>query len=276
MNRWAVSEANTAARRVQVPAESPGYARGEFRSASPTDGRISELFRLQDVDVCFGHRVALSKVELNIKPGHTVALIGANGSGKSTLLRLLHGLTAPSAGRIQRDDAVRQAMLFQRPHMLRTSARNNVALGLWLRGACWRDAKAQAMRALGRVGLASVADQNARTLSGGQQQRLALARAWALQPDVLLLDEPTASLDPHAKREVESLMAEFSSEQERRAMTIIFASHNLGQVKRLASRVLYLERGQLLADLSVNEFFNANRLQQVSTAAQLFVKGELE
>lgn len=234
------------------------------------------MFRLQGVDVCFGHRTALSKVELNIEPGRTVALIGANGSGKSTLLRLLHGLTAPSAGHIQRNDAVRQAMLFQRPHMLRTSARNNVALGLWLRGVCWRDAKAQAMRALGRVGLDNVADQNARTLSGGQQQRLALARAWALQPDVLLLDEPTASLDPHAKREVESLMAEFSSEQERRAMTIIFASHNLGQVKRLASRVLYLERGQLLADLPVDEFFNANRLQQVSTAAQLFVKGEIE
>jgi tungstate transport system ATP-binding protein len=237
---------------------------------------MSELFRLQGVDVCFGHRAALSKVELNIEPGRTVALIGANGSGKSTLLRLLHGLTLPSAGRIQRDAAVRQAMLFQRPHMLRTSARNNVALGLWLRGACWRDAKAQALRALGRVGLTSVADQNARTLSGGQQQRLALARAWALQPDVLLHDEPTASLDPHAKREVESLMAEFSCERERQAMTMIFASHNLGQVKRLASRVLYLERGQLLADLPVHEFFDADRLRQVSAAAQLFVKGELE
>ncbi|MEO7128160.1 MAG: phosphate ABC transporter ATP-binding protein [Rhodoferax sp.] len=237
---------------------------------------MSELFRLQDVDVCFGHRAALSKVELSVERGPTVALIGANGSGKSTLLRLLHGLAAPSAGRIQRNDGVRQAMLFQRPHMLRTSVRNNVALGLWLRGASWRDARIQAMRALGRVGLDNVAEQNARTLSGGQQQRLALARAWALQPDVLLLDEPTASLDPHAKREVESLMAEFSSEQERRAMTIIFASHNLGQVKRLASRVLYLERGQLLADLPVNEFFNASRLQQVSTAAHLFVKGEIE
>ena len=236
---------------------------------------MSELFRLQGVDVHFGHRSALLKVELSIKRGQGVALVGANGSGKSTLLRLLHGLVAPSAGRIQRDGTARHAMLFQRPHMLRTSAQNNVALGLWLRGVRWGDAKAQALLALSRVGLATVADQNARTLSGGQQQRLALARAWALQPDVLLLDEPTASLDPHAKREVEALMAEFSSGQDGQAMTIIFASHNLGQVKRLASRVIYLERGQLLADLPVNEFFNAPRLHEVSTAAHLFVKGEL-
>ena len=255
---------------------SEGASQVEYRSALRAGDPMSPLFQLQGVDVRFGDLAALSKVELNIQSGQGVALIGANGSGKSTLLRLLHGLATPSTGHIQRDAAVRQAMLFQRPHMLRTSARNNVALGLWLRGVRWGDAKAQALRALGRVGLARVADQNARTLSGGQQQRLALARAWALQPDVLLLDEPTASLDPHAKREVEALMAEFSSGQDGRAMTIIFASHNLGQVKRLASRVLYLERGQLLADLPVHEFFNPNRLQQVSTAAQLFVKGELE
>ncbi|TAM53902.1 MAG: phosphate ABC transporter ATP-binding protein [Burkholderiaceae bacterium] len=276
MSRSISPEVNGTVRRVQVSDELPGRSQGQYHNASPAGGRIGELFQLQRVDVCFGHRTALSKVELRVEPGPTVALIGANGSGKSTLLRLLHGLAVPSAGRIQRNGAMRQAMLFQRPHMLRTSVRNNVALGLWLRGASWRDAKVQAMRALGRVGLDNVAEQNARTLSGGQQQRLALARAWALQPDVLLLDEPTASLDPHAKREVESLMAEFSSEQARGAMTIIFASHNLGQVKRLASRVLYLERGRLLADLPVSEFFNANRLQQVSTAAHLFVKGELE
>ena len=276
MRIWAASEANTAAHRTPGSDLAPGRSQGEWRGARRADDLKGQLFRLQDVDVCFGHRAALSNIALSIQRGQGVALVGANGSGKSTLLRLLHGLAMPSAGRIQRDDSVRQAMLFQRPHMLRTSARNNVALGLWLRGVRWGDAKAQALRALGRVGLASVAEQNARTLSGGQQQRVALARAWALQPDVLLLDEPTASLDPHAKREVEALMAEFSSGRDGRAMTIIFASHNLGQVKRLASRVLYLERGQLLADLPVHEFFNPNRLQQVSAAAQLFVKGELE
>ena len=103
---------------------------------------------------------------------------------------------------------------------------------------------------------------------------LALARAWALQPDVLLLDEPTASLDPHAKREVEALIAEFASGTAA-AMTLVFASHNLGQVKRLASRVVYLEQGRVLADLPVDDFFDGVLLQSAYPAAHLFVKGEL-
>ena len=114
-------------------------------------------------------------------------------------------------------------------------------------------------------------------LSGGQQQRVALARAWALQPDVWLLDEPTASLDPHAKRDVEALIADFSYEvpaPHRLPPTLVFASHNLGQVKRLASRVIYLEQGRLLADLPVNEFFNHAFLEAHCPQAHLFVKGE--
>jgi tungstate transport system ATP-binding protein len=200
-----------------------------------------------------------------------VALIGANGSGKSTLLRVINGLVPPSAGRVFRDGASRQAMLFQRPHMMRTSALNNVAIGMWIRGGGWRQAREHALTALARVGLADVALRNARTLSGGQQQRLALARAWSLNPAVLLLDEPTSSLDPHGKREVESLMAGFSQA----GMTLVFASHNLGQVKRLASRVVYLEHGRLLADLPVDEFFHGPRLIEISREADLFVKGEL-
>jgi tungstate transport system ATP-binding protein len=145
-------------------------------------------------------------------------------------------------------------------------------LGLWLRGTVWRDAKAHALVALARVGLADLALRNARTLSGGQQQRVALARAWALSPQVLLLDEPTASLDPHAKREVEALIHEFAHQSQ--TMTLVFASHNLGQVKRLASRVLYLEQGRVLADLPVDEFFTGTLLQQQYPAAHLFVKGE--
>jgi tungstate transport system ATP-binding protein len=121
------------------------------------------------------------------------------------------------------------------------------------------------------VGLSELAFRNASTLSGGQQQRLALARAWALQPDVLLLDEPTSSLDPHAKREVEALMEEFA----RDGMTLVFASHNLGQVKRLATRVIYLEQGRVLADLPVQEFFNGPLLARTSREADLFLKGEL-
>jgi tungstate transport system ATP-binding protein len=231
---------------------------------------MSAWVQLKGVDLRFGAVAALRGVDLRIGAGERVALIGANGSGKSTLLRVLHGLLRPSAGSVLRDGAMRQAMLFQRPFALRLSAATNVALGLWLRGTPWRAAKEQALQALGRVGLASVALRNARTLSGGQLQRMALARAWALQPHVLLLDEPTASLDPHAKREVEALMEEFAEG----GMTLVFASHNLGQVKRLATRVVYMEQGRILADLPVQAFFNGP-LAQTSREAALFVKGEM-
>lgn len=232
---------------------------------------MTVLMQLKSVDVRFGAVTALSRVELRVPAGQRLALIGANGSGKSTLLRVLHGLITPASGSVLRDTAMRQAMLFQRPHMLRASALANVALGLWIRGVAWKEAKARALLALGRVGLADVALRGARGLSGGQQQRLALARAWSLKPDVLLLDEPTSSLDPHAKREVESLMAEFAAG----GMTLVFASHNLGQVKRLATRVIYLEHGRVLADLPVHEFFNGPRLGETSREADLFVKGEM-
>jgi tungstate transport system ATP-binding protein len=232
---------------------------------------MSGLIQLKAVDVDFGAVHALAGVNLRVAGGERIALIGSNGSGKSTLLRVLHGLVTPARGSVLRDSAKRQAMLFQRPHMLRTSVLNNVALGLWIRGARWTLAKERALLALGRVGLAETALRSARTLSAGQQQRLALARAWSLEPDVLYLDEPTSSLDPHAKRDVEALMAEFAQG----GMTLAFASHNLGQVKRLATRVVYLEQGRILADMPVHEFFNGQRLGEASREADLFVKGEL-
>jgi tungstate transport system ATP-binding protein len=231
---------------------------------------MSAWVQLQRVDLRFGAVHALQGVDLRISAGERVAVIGANGSGKSTLLRVLHGLLPPTAGSVQKDGSMRQAMVFQRPFALRASAQSNVALALWLRGTRWRQAREEALLALGRVGLGAVALRNARTLSGGQLQRLALARAWSLQPHVLLLDEPTASLDPHAKREVESLMADFATA----GMTLVFASHNLGQVKRLATRVIYMEQGRVLADLPVHAFFNGP-LGETSREAELFVKGEL-
>ncbi len=232
-------------------------------------------FELHSTGLSFGALQALREVTLSIAPGESVALLGANGSGKSTLLRVLHGLLRPTSGTCLADPGLRQAMLFQRPFMLRTTAQNNVALALWLRGTPWRESRSRALLALERVGLQPQAGQPARTLSGGQQQRLALARAWALQPEVLLLDEPTASLDPHAKREVEQLIASFAAGTGGRPVTVVFASHNLGQVKRLATRVIYLELGRVLADLPVQEFFDPARLQAVSPSAALFVKGEL-
>jgi tungstate transport system ATP-binding protein len=193
------------------------------------------------------------------------------------LLRALHGLLPIAQGERAVPQASRVAMLFQRPHMLRMSVRRNLQLGLWLSGVPWAQTRERAQQALVRVDLVHLADRNGRALSGGQQQRVALARAWTLQPDVWLLDEPTASLDPSAKREVEALIADFGNEAPapgRLPPTLVFASHNLGQVKRLASRVIYLEQGQLLADLSVDSFFNQSLLEQLSVQASAFVKGE--
>jgi tungstate transport system ATP-binding protein len=238
---------------------------------------VTPLLQLEAASVRLGSRsagvAALADLNLVIGAGERVALVGANGSGKSTLLRLLHGLVAPSTGRLVPAPALRQAMLFQRPHLLRLSVQANVALGLWLAGQPWSQALVLARAALARVGLADLAQRNARKLSGGQVQRVALARAWALAPQVLLLDEPTASLDPHAKREVEHMIADMAAQSPE--VTLVFASHNLGQVKRLASRVMYLEHGRVLADLPVADFFAGPLLAQRYPAAHLFVKGEL-
>ncbi len=240
------------------------------------------LCQVQNASVKFGAATALDGITLALSAGERVALIGSNGSGKSTLLRLLHGLVRPTQGQVewalaQDRLAPRQAMLFQRPYMLRASSLTNVALGLWLAGQRWGDARHSAMLALQGVGLAAQAMRNAKTLSGGQQQRLALARAWALQPDVLLLDEPTANLDPHAKQELEALLAQLASPNRvslPKPTTLVFASHNLGQVKRLASRVIYLEHGRVLADLPTASFFEGPLLDTRYPAAYAFVKGE--
>lgn len=229
------------------------------------------VLSLLHVSVHFGTHAALHDVHLSVQPGERVALVGANGSGKSTLLRVAHGLLHPSTGQVRAQAAARQAMVFQRPHMLRTSVLRFVVWGLWLQGTPWTTAHTLAAQALQRVGLQDLAHRSARTLSGGQQQRLALARAWALQPDLLLLDEPTSSLDPHAKRDVERLVAEWVSHS---ATTLLFSSHNLGQVKRLATRVIYLEAGRVLADLPADHFFNQS-LVHSHPEAHLFLKGEL-
>lgn len=238
---------------------------------------MTPLYALHDVSVRFGNGHggvdALRAVTLRIAPGERVALVGSNGCGKSTLLRVLHGLLAPTTGRFEVTTPLREAMVFQRPHLLRLSVQANIALGLWMQGLSWRRAKVRAMMALQRVGLEAHALRNARVLSGGQQQRVAMARAWALSPDVLFLDEPTASLDPRAKHDIESLMHEFANQD--RPMTLVFASHNLGQVKRLAGRVIYLEQGRVLADLPVGDFFGGKVLQEKHPEAHLFVKGEL-
>ncbi len=232
---------------------------------------MSVVLQVKEASVLFGTHLALDAVSFQMHAGERVALVGANGSGKSTLLRVAHGLLKVSRGQVCQSPELHQAMVFQRPHMLRTSVLRFVMWGLWLQGVSWREAPVRAMQALARVGLQELAARSARNLSGGQQQRLALARAWALQPNLVLLDEPTSSLDPNAKREVEHLLSEWVAAS---GVSLLFSSHNLGQVKRLATRVIYLEGGRILADLPVAEFFN-QPLDQSHPEAHLFLKGEL-
>jgi tungstate transport system ATP-binding protein len=232
---------------------------------------ITVLIELQQACVRFGALTALAGVDFALRVGERVALVGANGSGKTTLLRLLHGQLAHEGKRSAALDAQgrepAQAMVFQRPFLLRLSVWNNLMVALWLARVPRGERAALATQALARVGLAEQRDRPARVLSGGQQQRLALARAWAVRPRVLFLDEPTASLDPGAKREVEQLIAEFAQE----GMAVVMSTHNLGQAKRLATRVVYLEGGRVIVDLPTADFFN----QSLPDPAASFVKGEL-
>ncbi len=229
------------------------------------------LIALDRASVRFGARTALHEVSLAVHAGERIALVGSNGSGKTTLLRLLHGQLGAHLGggarHLPQGREPRQAMLFQRPFLLRLSVRHNVELALWLAGVPRAGRRERALAALARVGLQGEAQRPARVLSGGQQQRVALARAWAVQPQVLFLDEPTASLDPHAKRDIEALVAEFAAE----GMTVVMSSHNLGQVKRLASRVIYLEQGRPVVDRPTASFFH----DPLPHAAAQFLQGEL-
>jgi tungstate transport system ATP-binding protein len=224
------------------------------------------LIALQGAGVRFGATVALQGVDFTLHAGERVALVGANGSGKTTLLRVLHGRLAHEGQRMETGH-LRQAMVYQRPFLLRLSVWRNLMLALWLAGVPKGERAARAEQALVRVGLSAQRNRPARVLSGGQQQRLALARAWAVRPQVLFLDEPTASLDPSAKREVEQLIVEFGAE----GMALVMSTHNLGQAKRLATRVLYLEGGRLVVDRPTDNFFG----EPLPEPAAMFVKGEL-
>jgi tungstate transport system ATP-binding protein len=228
------------------------------------------LISLTQAGVTFGSVSALRDITLHVRRGDRVALVGANGSGKTTLLRLLHGLVDGQGQREVHRAGGRpalMAMVFQRPFLLHLSVRRNLLLALWLAGVPKSERGGRVDAALQRTGLQALAQRPARALSGGQQQRLALARAWAIRPDILFLDEPTASLDPSAKREVEALIDNFAGA----GMTLVMSTHNLGQVKRLANRVIYLEAGRIAVDLPVDQFFGADLPQ----GAAQFLKGEL-
>jgi len=207
----------------------------------------------------------LSGIDLKVGAGRT-AILGPNGAGKSTLLRLMHGLLRPSAGTVDWPAPLTQAMVFQRPVMLRASVRANIEYGLSLRGMPVAARQRKANEALARVGLPELVQRQARKLSGGEQQRVALARAWALDPEVLFLDEPTASLDPASSREVERIIGEIAAGGAR----IVMTTHNLGQARRLAEEVVYLEDGRLVEQTPADEFFRQPRTH----LAQAFIRDE--
>ena len=215
--------------------------------------------RLQDVS----YLRILQPLSLDIEAGPSTVILGANGAGKSVLMRLMHGLLRPSSGSVAWRSAGRQAMVFQRPVMLRRSALANVAYALRVAG----QEESQAMDALKEVGLAHLAHRPASVLSGGEQQRLALARAWALHPEVLFLDEPTASLDPSATREIESVIRAFDAA----GTKIVMATHNLGQAQRLGDEVIYLHEGRVLERAPVEAFFS----RPATAEAAAFIRGEL-
>jgi tungstate transport system ATP-binding protein len=227
---------------------------------------------LDRVSLSAGAATMLDRLSLTIAPGAPTLVLGPNGAGKTSLLRLCMGLGAPSAGSVSwggRTDGGlgRRAILFQKPLMLHRSVAANVAYGLAQAGCPRHRRAARTEELLDRVGLLGLAARPARRLSGGEQQRVALARALAREPEILLLDEPTASLDPAATRHVEEIILMASQS----GTKIIMASHDLGQVRRLAGDVVFLVRGRVCEHASVGDFFD----RPSSREAAAFIRGDL-
>jgi len=229
--------------------------------------------RLDGLSFAVGGKALLGPLTATVtEPGITVVL-GPNGAGKSLLLRLLHGLLPPSAGSARWGElapvAARaaQALVFQRPVLLRRSAAANVRYALAMRGVARPERQRRAEAALALVGLEALADRPARVLSGGEQQRLALARAAATEPRVLLLDEATANLDPAATRDLEATVRRLAAQ----GVKVLMTTHDLGQARRLADEVLFLDRGRLTEQAPAARFFAGPG----SAAAAAFLAGEL-
>lgn len=227
------------------------------------------LLRLQDVTFALGGTSLLEEVTLGFANGAPSVLIGPNGAGKTTLLRLLMGLLAPTRGSIvwEGDDLPRRAIVFQRPVMLRRAAAANIRYALATAGmpASRREERARELLAL--VGLGPAAERPARRLSAGEQQRLALARALARDPAVLLLDEPTASLDPASTKAIEDIVRTVGQ----RGIKVIMSTHDLGEARRLAGEVVLLHRGRVIEAGPSPAFFEAPRTDE----ARRFLAGEL-
>ncbi|NYS26125.1 phosphate ABC transporter ATP-binding protein [Rhodobacteraceae bacterium 2376] len=226
---------------------------------------------LEDMGYAVGGKTLLSGITLRIEAGQRLVVMGANGAGKSLFLRLCHGLIDPTQGRRRwASDEARaeaQAMVFQRPVLLRRSVAANLDYPLALKGLPRAARRETVARTLDRFGLNDLAERPARLLSGGEQQRLALARAWAMRPQVLFLDEPSSALDPSATRIIEEMVAQFSDE----GITIVMTTHDLGQARRLAAQVAFLHRGRLIEHRPAAEFFAGPEAAE----ARAFLAGDL-
>lgn len=239
---------------------------------------MDPVYRLDRVTKSYGDRTVLAVDHLDVYAGEVFGVVGPSGAGKSTLLRLLNFLELPSSGGLRYRDVVidgappplrirRQVTtVFQRPTLLDRSVAANVAYGLHLRGQ--RKVEAAVMNSLGLLGLGEMAGARARQLSGGEAQRVALARALIIQPDVLLLDEPTANLDPYNVGLIESVIRRVNAE---RGTTVVLVTHNVFQARRLAQRVGLLLNGQLVEVTDTATFFDAPSDPRTSA----FVRGDM-
>lgn len=222
-------------------------------------------YELTQIVKRYGARTILDIPSLQLQQGEVFAIVGPSGAGKSTLLRLLAMLESPSEGEVRVhldgqsytqntigiEQRRRLGMVFQHPALLSRSVWNNVAYGLRLRGN--RDGQSQIEEVLRRVTLLDLAEARASTLSGGEMQRVAVARALVLEPHVLLLDEPTANLDPTNVRIIESLVQE---QHQQHGTTTVLVTHNIFQAKRLATRVALLLEGKLVEVAPADKFFS--------------------
>jgi len=237
------------------------------------------IYTCHQLQKMYNGRLVLDVPSLEIQSGEILALVGPSGAGKSTLLRLLAFLERPSAGRlVYRDRPVderwpdlaarrRVTMVFQQSNLLRRSVWDNVFFGLKLRGLRGGDYRVRVTETLKEVGLEALMNARVNTLSGGEAQRVALARALVLDPAVLLLDEPTANLDPYNVNLIESHVRRANES----GKTVVMVTHNIFQARRLAQRVGFILNSRLIEIQDVESFFEHPRHPE--TAA--FVRGEM-
>ena len=246
----------------------------EAGSATPVGASPAPLLKARGLCFDAGGKRLVDHVDADFRSGRRTVIMGANGTGKSLLLRMLHGLIQPTAGEVRwrgrpldREGRREQAMVFQRPVMLRRSVRANLRFALAMRRVSGADRAAREAEAIERARLGRLAAQPARVLSAGEQQRLSVARALIAAPQVLLLDEPTASLDPASTHAIERQV----QEAHEGGVTVVLVTHDIGQARRLGDDLVFLHGGRVVETGHVPEVLDTPR----SEAARAWVEGRL-